>query len=295
MVGLGGQDMAMFVLWQRALALSGVLAATGCASTQLNYNTLDIASTVESVYTRQILMNLSRTIDEPYAMPSQIDLSAGVIQTSNSVTPSTTTPLSRTITRNGLDVVTTAVTAGTTATVGVGDTWQQNWTISPISDANTLRNLRALYRYVVWGADLVDEYHIPRMAKDGSYRINPYMLEQPHCVLCKEPAGKLQPNDNLHRGKWLYWTSYGGSVAPERLPPPGVAVVNLGHYGNHDLLMLAEHYYKGYLSDFTLFMLPNAVPSETANKPGGPGGPGGGGGRGPNFNVIVPQQIIPAQ
>jgi hypothetical protein len=273
----------------RGPAVSAALIISGCASTQLNYNTLDIASTVESVYTRQILANLSKFIDEPEAVPSQVDLSAGVIQTTNSVTPAVTTPFSRAITRNGADMVTSAVTAGTSATVTAADSWQQNWTVSPISDANTLRNFRALYRYAVYGSNIRHEYHVPRLAKDGMYPPDPYMLKYPHCVLCTK---EQIPNPKLHHGAWLFWTNYPGALAPEKLPPAGAPVVDLGHYGNHELLMLASDFQRGYLSDFTLFLLPNAAPTDSAKK-GGPGGPSAG--RGPNFNVIVPQQIIPSQ
>jgi hypothetical protein len=58
---------------------------SGCASTQLNYNTLDVARSVESIYTRQALANLSKYIDEPNAIPSQLDLLQGTVQTSNSI------------------------------------------------------------------------------------------------------------------------------------------------------------------------------------------------------------------
>ena len=74
-------------------ALSAALA--GCAGTQLKYNTLDIASTVTAIHTNQVLENLSRFIDEPYALPSQVDITSGTIQTSNSITPTVTSPLSR--------------------------------------------------------------------------------------------------------------------------------------------------------------------------------------------------------
>ena len=40
----------------------------GCASTQLNFNTLDIAEGIEPVYTRQVLANFSKIIDAPLAI-----------------------------------------------------------------------------------------------------------------------------------------------------------------------------------------------------------------------------------
>ena len=57
------------------------IITTGRASTQLNFNTLEIAESIAPVYTRQALANLSKIIDEPMAIPSQLDIPNGTIQT----------------------------------------------------------------------------------------------------------------------------------------------------------------------------------------------------------------------
>ncbi len=250
----------------------------GCASAQLNFNTLDVASTVQDVYYRQTLLNLSRTIDDPSAVPSQVDLAAGTIQTTASVTPSATTPLGRSVTRGATSAITGFSTAGTGASLSASDSWTQNWNISPITDADTLRNLRALYRYAVFGGDIRQDYHPPHTAKGA---LDPYMLLQPHCVLCGK---KLEPNAKLHGGGWLYWTNDFGVVAATHPPPPDA--VDLGHYGRHELYLALEDYQQGYLSDFILFVLPVIEPSSG----GGQGGGGGGTPRKPNVN-LVPQAI----
>ena len=231
---------------------------TGCASTQLNFNTLDIAESIAPVYTRQALANLSKIIDEPMAIPSQLDIPNGTIQTSNSVTPSITSPLSHATTENAAHVPTQFVTAGAGATLNASDAWQQNWNVSPVIDANALRNLRALYRFVVYGSNLREEYHVSRVFKGGKLVPDPYFLKEPQCVLC----GPSQAINERLRSQWLYWTGVG--ALGERPPPSDVSVVDLGHYGNHELFMLRQDFLSGYLSDFTLFILPNAEPGAAA-------------------------------
>jgi hypothetical protein len=241
--------------------VSAALLMSGCASTQLNYNTLDVASTIESVYTRQALDNLSKIIDDPYAMPSQVDLLQGTVQTSYSVSPTLSVPFSDAITHTntlmGGAFTRTYTTAAGSASTGVGASvgpWTTNWNVVPLTDANTLRNLRALYRYVIYpGMSLQAEYTVARLEQDGKFVKDPYALLPPQCVLC---SSKLIVNKRL-RSAWLYWTNV-SVIGPENPPPANTPLVNLGVYGNHRLFMTQSDYVKGYLSDFVLFLLPVA-------------------------------------
>jgi hypothetical protein len=263
-----------------------------CASLQLNYNTLDVSSSVADLYTRQVLVNLSRFIDEPEALPSQADLSAGTIQTSNSVTPSLTAPLSKTLTWNGSGALTTQGINNTGLSISAADGWQQNWNVSPLSDANTLRNLRAVYRYAVFRTNLISEYHVPRLSNNGKLVLDQYALELPQCIVCK-PKGYVGPfyvNPKL-KAHWLYWTSDGASAVPARLPPENASVVDLGHYGNHQLLMLREDFQAGFLSNLTLFLLPNAEPTDVNGK--SPSGRAGAPTNRPNLAPPPPPVILP--
>jgi hypothetical protein len=263
------------------------LALAGCASTQLNYNTLDIAENVESVYVRQALINLSRTIDDQTTVPSQIEIAAGTAQTSNSVTPSLTAPFSHAVTRAASGAVTSTALAGGGLSLGASDAWQQSWTISPVTDGDNLRNLRALYRYVVVeGADLRREYQPALALTGGKYVIDPYALLKPHCVLC---TTSLIPNQRLHKG-WLFWSSDDPEI-PARMPAAGVQTVDLGHWGRHELYMSAEDFRRGYLNDFVLFTM-GTGPGPSAPSAKGSAGPGAAGKR---FELIIPQQIQPQQ
>jgi hypothetical protein len=247
----------------RCFVLGAVLfLLTACASEQLNFNTLDIANSVGDVYTRQALLNLSKFIDNPHSVPSFIDLSAGTVQTSNSVTPSIGTPLSRSLTSGPTGALTSGMVAGSTFTISATDNWQQNWNVGPVNDANILRNFQALYRNAIGfpDANLGHEYRTPWTMKNGKPTPDAFASQYPQCVKCSDGI-----NPKLKRG-WLYWD---GADSWKRLP--NEELVDLGHFGSHELYMTKADYKAGVLSDFVLFMLPVAEPTD-ATKQGGPGG-----------------------
>jgi hypothetical protein len=65
---------------------TAVFIVSGCASTELNYNTLDIASSTESLLTRQVLYNLANFLDSEIALPAQIVVLSGTATTADTVT-----------------------------------------------------------------------------------------------------------------------------------------------------------------------------------------------------------------
>lgn len=241
----------------------------GCVSGQLNFNTVDISSSLADLYTRQVLSNFSAYIDNPQVLPSMADLSAGTIQTSNTVTPSITGPFSHAITRGPTGAITSTMLSGASVSASASDSWQQNWNVVPVTDANTLRNLRGIYRYALYGTDLNSEYHVPRIITGRKLVADPYWLQLPQCIICKPTGykGASYVNPKLKVG-WMYWTSDPGSPAQPRLPPSDIALVHLGHYGSHELIMTADDFRAGYLSDFILFILPNTAPSAPTGAQG---------------------------
>jgi hypothetical protein len=141
----------------RLICIAVCLLLCGCASTQLNYNTADLASSLNSLTKRQIFFNLAQALTDPEFVPSQATISIGTAQTLNAVTPSISVPL-------GLPVVTmardgtgrfagsqfsTQVTSPTpTLGLQMTDGWNQSWTMVPLNSAPQLRRLRSLYQYV---------------------------------------------------------------------------------------------------------------------------------------------------
>lgn len=141
-------------MWQKCvliLALGSLVA--GCASTQLNYNTLDLASSTDKLLTKQVLYNLSNFIQSPIAIPAQVVISAGSASTTNAINPSVSFPLSgaSTLVKTAAGMVSSRTVdrnaAG--ASVDATDIWSQNWALQPITNPERLRRLQALYRYAV--------------------------------------------------------------------------------------------------------------------------------------------------
>ena len=137
----------------RSICIVACLLLCGCASTQLNYNTADLASSLNSLTKRQIFFNLAQALTDPEFVPSQATISIGTAQTLNAVTPSISMPL-------GLPTVSTVRDgtgrfAGTQFTsqvttpvptlgIQMTDGWNQSWTMVPLNAAPQLRRLRAL-------------------------------------------------------------------------------------------------------------------------------------------------------
>ncbi|MGN6570075.1 MAG: hypothetical protein ACTHLO_01515 [Pseudolabrys sp.] len=254
----------------RSVSVLAAAVLAGCASGQLNFNTLDLAGSVGDLYAKQVLLNLSRAIDDAYAMPSQMDISGGLVQTNFSITPNATTPLNRQIVRGAGDVLTSTTLAGATASLNISDSAQQNWSVAPVTDANSLRNLRALYNYAVRGGNLSD--YTPAFTVDDKNvrKYDPFFISFPHCVRCGPKADSINPM--LGPGRWLYWSNDFGS-ADEHLPPQGADVIVLGHFGNHTLMVLRNEY--KYFDNFVLFTMPVNEPSSGSSDKAA-GGKGGG-------------------
>ena len=143
------------MFWRMMCVCVGLLAA-GCASTQLNYNTADLASSLASLAKKQIFYNLAEALNDPDFVPSQVTLSIGTAQTTNAVNPTVTVPLGPTFTttnrvgsggRDGSQFTTQVATATPVLGVGLVDSWNQSWTMVPANTSNQLRRLRALYQY----------------------------------------------------------------------------------------------------------------------------------------------------
>ncbi len=146
-----------------AVSVGLYLFVSGCASSQLNYNTLDLASSVGDIQTQQVLYNLSLILDDPAAIPTHVDLSAGTASTSNSIGPNISSPIPETIaqvtaggTGTGNVLQNTFARTGVTASVSGQNLYSQSWNYTPVTDGDELRRLRALYKYA-----LGTQAHVP--------------------------------------------------------------------------------------------------------------------------------------
>jgi hypothetical protein len=141
---------------RRLICVAACFLGAGCASTQLNYNTADLASSLSSLAKTQILYNLAQAITDPEFVPSQVTISIGTAQTSNSVAPSISVPLGPSIAvsnraatgaRGAGQTTTTLANAAPGIGLQVTDAWNQSWTMVPANSANQLRRLRTIYQF----------------------------------------------------------------------------------------------------------------------------------------------------
>ena len=84
------------MLFRRLVWIVVGAMVTGCASTQLNYNTADLASSLGSLMKSQIFYNLAQALNDPDFVPSQVTISIGTAQTLNAVNPTLTATVART-------------------------------------------------------------------------------------------------------------------------------------------------------------------------------------------------------
>jgi hypothetical protein len=207
----------MCFVFRVAAFVAACLVVTGCASTQLNYNTLDLAGTVDKLILSQVLYNLTKFKDDPGALPAQVGLSAGTATTTLTLTPSFTgLPLASSSTSTNTVTMAAATTvananAFTRAAASLGasgtDTGTQTWTLDPVTDPGDMSRLRALYRYATDDSyspqNLFDDYpvQIAQTAQQGNGKppiqyADQSFLIYPSCVKCLVstlPKGSIPP------------------------------------------------------------------------------------------------------
>jgi hypothetical protein len=180
------------------VAIISILTLTSCASSQVNYNTLDIASTYDQLITKQVTFNLRKTYENPYGIPAFVKVSNQTATTQNSITPTFTLPLTDQITTalNGVGALTsrTSQFTGKSLSLSAVDQWNQTYTLSPIVDPDQLRRLQTLYQYVTKtippfagrDADYVFESTYPIIETSGSAQSN----KSPDITITITGAGK---------------------------------------------------------------------------------------------------------
>lgn len=204
------------------------IGLAGCSTQQLRTTHLEVTSTISDLYTQQALLNLGRTVGDPWYIPSQTSLVTGQVQTSNSLTPTVAVPVARQLT-DGLSIAANGdrtLSSGTlrtpsTLSMAASQLWQQNWATSPIVNAQKLTHLRALYRRLLFAGPIPPEHadYLSRVYPNG-------------------PVG------------WLYWR--GSSAAASNLPETDESLRSLGRYGSVELLVKEADYRRGFVSNFVL-------------------------------------------
>jgi hypothetical protein len=155
---------------------------SSCSTALLNTNTLDLATTIDDLAIRQVVFNLAKIKENEWAIPSQVQVSAGQVLARTNVTPTITAPLNSAVTQTtqvasqvvaatrALTTTTTGIeTANQTSnTAGVSGTVEatENWNVVPVQDPDQLRRLRLVYQYgagQISANDLLCWYPIPQI------------------------------------------------------------------------------------------------------------------------------------
>ena len=137
---------------RRAVLLIGVVSTlSGCAThLALRDNTVRTSNTLTDLLYKQVLDNVARFYDDPDTVPSFAVTSAGTVavndQTGAGVSPTYSPTLTFAQQGGGalpiLSVLFPCSAQRTTA---------ENWSLTPITDADNLRRLRCAYRLLVMG------------------------------------------------------------------------------------------------------------------------------------------------
>jgi hypothetical protein len=148
-----------------------VSIVSACTSWQAQENTLSQISTLEQMRYAQLLTNLSNEIDRIDSIPSLGVTSSGTATTG-------TTGSIGTIFTNPFDLGHNTKTLSPT----IMGNWQNNWTITPISDPVDLTNLRALY-----GLLYRNDYEISQIIAETLVLYSTY----------QNPCGTIPNNGNI--------------------------------------------------------------------------------------------------
>ena len=146
------------------------LPLSGCSTALLNSNQTDLASTLDDLAVAQIVLNLVRTNENPWAIPSQVQFNTSIVQARTNITPSYTDPLGAAIAT--AHTVAQSVTNSTTktspnqsATISLTAENTSTWNASPIQYSEALKRLQLLYQYgtqFITANEFTCAYPIPR-------------------------------------------------------------------------------------------------------------------------------------
>jgi hypothetical protein len=204
------------------------LLVLGCASGQLNYNTLDVAGTIDDLLTSQVIYNLARFLDNPSGNPAQVSIGSGSVTTTNGASLTLAAPLTTAVTATSTaataaGAILPAITRSTSGLAGAfsltpGATNQasQNWALTTDTDSDQERRLRALYRYATRATSLkhlCKEYALiatsPAMSQPtpGEQAVTVPVLDgqflrEPGCVICSITANSNSIYEKPQSGRF---------------------------------------------------------------------------------------------
>lgn len=125
-------------------------ALTGCTHVALRNNTVETTDTLADLQYQQVLDNLARFQDDPDTVPSFAVVTAGTVTVNDQFGTGISPTYSPTLTNaqqagGALPILSLLFPTSVQRTVS------ENWSLTPVVDADHLRRLRCAYRLVVMG------------------------------------------------------------------------------------------------------------------------------------------------
>ncbi|MBB5756515.1 hypothetical protein HNR00_001213 [Methylorubrum rhodinum] len=136
------------------LAILVALLVAGCAADRNNLHALYIASTFDSLLTKQVAYNLLETYHNRYKVPSYVKIGTQTARTSEAINPTFAIPIlpQKTITQ-GSSFSRGIQNANTGISLQLQALTEATYTITTIDDPDGLRRLRLLFQYAVGHID----------------------------------------------------------------------------------------------------------------------------------------------
>lgn len=198
----------------KAVAAAVLLPILAGCTAQVNNTALNMQESYKTLLMKQILFNLGEAErDGSQFFPSQILVTAGSAQSSNTVAPSFSLPLPGMTTGASISATPTTTTLGSTQSIawgapglslGISDSWTLNWGLTPRNDPDELSRLRALYRFATGNIEpgcsdrtAADDW-LKRtyVMQGGTGSVNPAFTQKPNCILC-QPRPELVEQKTL--------------------------------------------------------------------------------------------------
>ena len=141
------------------------LSLAGCAGPLLNHNTMTLGPSLGTLEEKQVLINLGRFIDNDWAIPGHVELSAGQVQVSNQIGINLKYP--HTYGVSGASLTKSATEEFDLTPAQTMD--QESYSIVPVTNSSDVQRLRALYHLAVCPDDVESFDHDWRIADQAAF------------------------------------------------------------------------------------------------------------------------------
>jgi hypothetical protein len=177
--------------WLVAAVFTSAILVSSCSTALVTENTVDVSTTTDDLTTRQIIFNLVKIKKNRWALPSQVQITAGQVSGTTTINPvvapgffpSIATTIGTTSTSATVTNSTITTRPATTTSLSATATNTDYWNTSFLQDPEQLRRLSLLYQYgagQITAAHLLCTYPIPEKSQNQkNLTLDPLTLSEP--------------------------------------------------------------------------------------------------------------------